>query len=294
MSWVTFSILAALCWAIVNIVDKYVLSNWIKKPIAAVIIYIFVSLLTSLLIFIFRGFSELSHFNIFLAFVGGVLAVLMAVFYFKAVKIEEISRVIPLYLLSPLFVMLFAAIFLNEVLTPLKYLGVVMIVLGAILISSRNFFKISFGKAFWFIMLSVLSISIYNVLLKYLLNFADFWTIYGYSKIGTVFPLIPILYFYLPDLLSTIKQHGKKVVIVFSLNESLTEVGGLLCTIAIAIGYVTLVKALSSIQSLFVFLFTIILTIFYPKILKEEIKKSIIFVKLAAIIIMFIGVILII
>jgi len=294
MSWVFFSILAALCWAIVSIVDKYVLSSWIKKPIVAVIIYTFVSLVTSLLIFIFRGFSELSYFNIFLAFVGGVFVVLMAVFYFKAVQIEEISRVVPLFFLSPLFIMLFAAIFLNEALTPLKYLGVVIMVLGAILISLKSFSKISLGKAFWFIMVSVLSISIYSILLKYLLNFSDFWTIYGYSKIGTAFPLIFILYFYFPDLLSTIKQHGKKVVIVVSLSESLSVVAGLLFTIAIAIGYVTLVKALSSIQSLFVFLFTIILTIFYPKILKEEIKKSIIFVKLAAIIIMFIGVLLII
>ncbi len=294
MSWVILSILAALCFAVVNIVDKYVLTNWIKKPIAAVITYGLISLAASLLIYIFHGFAELSYFNIFLALIAGILAMLMAIFYFKAVKIEEISRVMPLFLLSPLFIMVFALIFLGEALRLVEYLGVFMIVLGAILISSRNPFKISLGKSFWFMILSVLSISAHNILLKYLLGFADFWTIFAYIKIGMIFPLVPVLYFGLPTLISVAKKHGKKVIIILGANELLTLAASLLITVALTIGYVTLVKALSSVQLFFVLLFTIILSVFYPKILKEEIKKSVVLIKLAAMVVMFIGVLLII
>lgn len=293
MLWVILSILAALTWAIVNTVDKYVLTKWVRKPIVPVMILGVVGLLASILVYLFHGFSQLSYFNIFLSFIAGIFYILMSIFYFKAVKIEEISRVIPLFHLSPLFILLFATLFLGEFFTPIKYLGIFLLVIGAILISSKNFIKISLGKAFWFMLFSVISISIYYVLLKYLLNFADFWTIFSYTRIGTIFALIPIFYFSFPDLTKTVKEHGKKVVGVISLNESLNLVGVLLITIATAVGYVTLVNALSSVQPFFVLLFAVILSVFYPKILKEEITKHTIFLKLIAIVIMFVGAVLI-
>ncbi len=293
MSWILFSILAALTWAIVNIIDKYVLTKWVRKPIVPVMILGIIGLLASFLVYLFRGFSELSLLNIALSFIAGTFYILAIIFYFKAVKIEEISRVIPLFYLTPLFVLIFAAILLGEIFTPIKYLGIFLLVVGAILISSKNFIKLSFGKAFWFMVLASLTLSVNAIITKYLLNFADFWTIFSYTRIGTIFALIPIFYFSFSDLVSTVKEHGKKVVGVISLNESLNAGGILLITIATAAGPVTLVNALSSIQPFFVLLFTVILSVLYPKILKEEISKSTVLVKLIAIILMFIGAILI-
>jgi len=200
---------------------------------------------------------------------------------------------VPLWYLSPLFVLIFAAIFLGEIFTPIKYLGIFFVIIGAILISSKNFPKISLGKAFWFMILACLILSGDAIITKYLLNFADFWTIFSYIRIGTIFALIPIFCFSVPDLISMTKEHGPKVITLISLNEMLNLVGVLLITIATAVGYVTLVSALSSIQPFFVLLLAVILTIFYPKILKEEIGKKSMFLKLFAIILMFVGAILI-
>ncbi|PIU98265.1 hypothetical protein COS61_02340, partial [Candidatus Wolfebacteria bacterium CG03_land_8_20_14_0_80_40_12] len=88
------------------------------------------------------------------------------------------------------------------------------------------------------------------------------------------------------------REHGKKVIGVISLAEILNLVGKVFITIAIATGYVTLVNALSSVQPFFVLLFAVILSIFYPSIIKEELNKPIIVQKLVAIILMFIGAIL--
>ena len=294
MLWVILSISAALCWAVVNVVDKYVLTKWVRKPIVPVMTLGIVGLAASLLVYLFHGFSELSYINIFLTLVAGVLYILTAVFYFKAVKIEEISRVVPLFYLGPIFVLLLAALFLGEIFTPIKYLGIFLLVIGALLISSKNFLKLSFGKSFWFMILAVISGSIGVILTKYLLNFADFWTIFSYTRIGAIFPLIPIFYFGFPELVSTVKEHGKKVIAVMSLNHTLNFVAVLLITIAISIGYVTLISGLSSIQPFFILLFVVILSTFYPKILKEEITRQTMALKLLAIIIMFIGAVLII
>jgi len=291
--WVIFSILAALCWAIVNIVDKYILTKWVRQPIILVIILAIIGLIASIIVYFIYGFSYLSYFNIILAFIAGIFYILMAIFYFRAVKIEEVSRVIPLFFLSPLFILIFAGIFLGEVFILSQYLGIILLMVGAILISSKGLSRISLGKAFWWMMLSVIAISINALLTKYLLNFADYWTIFAWTRIGAAIGIIPITYIYLPELINTVKQYGKKVVAVISANETLNLFGILSVTIAVSIGYVTLVNALSSVQPFFLLLFAVILSIFYPSILKEEIGKSVIFQKLLAIILMFIGAILI-
>jgi hypothetical protein len=80
---------------------------------------------------------------------------------------------------------------------------------------------------------------------------------------------------------------------ILTKNETFNLFGVLFITIAVSIGYITLVNALSSIQPFSILLFAVILSIFFPFILKEEIGKSIVAQKLIAIILMFIGAILI-
>jgi len=293
MEWILFSILAALTWSIVNTVDKYVLTKWVRKPIVPVMILGVIGLIASIFVYFIYGFSELSYINILLALISGFFYILMSLFYFKAVKTEEISRVIPLFYLTPLFILIFASIFLREFFAPIKYLGIFLLVMGAFVISSKKITKISFGKAFWLMILSSLSLAINQVITKYLLGFADFWTIFSWTRIGTIVVLIPVYLIYFPDILSTVKEHGKKVIGVISLNESLNVVGVIFITIATSVGYITLVNSLSAIQPLFVLIIAVFLSIFHPRILKEEISKSTVLLKLVAIILMFAGAVLV-
>jgi len=121
MSWIFFSILTALFWASGNIIDKFVFTRWVVKPFVPIMVGGIISLLASLIIYLTQGFVELSNINIFLGILAGVFNVLSLLFYYKAVKIEEISRVIPLYYLMNFFILFLAYIFLGEVLTPIKY-----------------------------------------------------------------------------------------------------------------------------------------------------------------------------
>jgi drug/metabolite transporter (DMT)-like permease len=166
-------------------------------------------------------------------------------------------------------------------------------VTGAVLVTSRNL-KFRLGKPLLLMVLASLSWAGFSVATKYLLDFADFWTVFSYTKIGAAFALIPLLCFGFSDLASTVKEHGKKVVGAMSLNEILYALGILFITIATSVGYVTLVSALASLQPFFLLLFAVALSIFYPKILKEEIGKSAVLLKLLAIALMFTGAILII
>ena len=208
-------------------------------------------------------------------------------------QIQEASRIVPLSNLSYLFVLVLAAIFLEEILTPLKYLGIFLLITGAVLISIKDF-RLSFGRAFWWIILTAGFYAINSILTKILLNSVDFWTAFGYRSMGMFIGSIPIAYLFVGDLMKTINQHGKRVVIAILASELITAPGILLGVMAISIGYVTLVNSLQAIQPFFVLLLTVLLSVFFPSILKEEINKSTIFLKILAIISIFLGIILVI
>ena len=106
-------------------------------------------------------------------------------FYFKVIKIDEISKVVPLLSFSSLFVLIFDAIFLGEIFTSLQYLEIFSLVVGAFLISVKNSKEeIRLSKAFLYIMVVNLLSSAGAIIVKYLLNYADFWTIFSYTRIG--------------------------------------------------------------------------------------------------------------
>ena len=287
--WIIFSLLAAFCRATINIVDKYVLTKWIKNPLIPVMMIGIIGLAASFIIYFFRGFAPLSNFNVFLSLVAGLLYILTAVFYFKALKEEEASRIVPLSSLSPLFILIFAGIFLGEVFTPLKYLGIILLITGAILISSRSLLKITFSSAFGWMLLAVITASVVAVLTKYILNFTDYWTVFAWTRVGTAIGVAPIIFLYFPELKSITRQYGKKVIIVMSANETLNLFAVLFITIAMSIGYVTLVRALSSVSPLFVLFIAVMLSRFYPLILKEEIGRAVVLQKVLAIVLMLIG-----
>ena len=127
MSWVLFALLSAFLFAVANVVDKYILTKWVKNPAIPVIVLSFVGLVVSLFVFLVHHSSLLSVFNTILALIAGVLFVAAVVLYFKAVSIEEISRVVPLVYLSPLFILILGAILLGELFTPWKYFGIVLL-----------------------------------------------------------------------------------------------------------------------------------------------------------------------
>ena len=291
MSWIFFSILASLIWAGVNIVDKYVMSKLVDKPIIPMIILGIIGLPVSAAVYLFHGFASLSWFNIFLALVAALFYIFMCLFYFKAIQHEEISRIVPLFYLNSFFVIFLASTFLGEIFEPFKYVGVVLLVAGAILISMKKSLDLHFNPPFYFMLLASFCSAVAQVITKYLLNYADYWTIFAYLRIWTFIALIPIYFLYFPDLIQAVKKGGKKVIFVISLNELISLGALVLTTIATSIGYITLVNALSAIQPFFVLALSVIISIFFPAILAEELDKATISRKVVAIAMMFAGVI---
>ena len=115
--WVFFSISAALFWSIANIIDKTVLTKWVRKPLIPIIITGVIWLVLGIIVYLVNGFSYLSPFNIILVILTGIFTILLYLFYFKAIQIQEVSRIVPLSYLSQLFILILAPVFGGENMT---------------------------------------------------------------------------------------------------------------------------------------------------------------------------------
>ena len=91
-----------------------------------------------------------------------------------------------------------------------------------------------------------------------------------------------------------IRRKERKGLEHLIIANMLTVVAWSLYLLAISLGSVTLIKALTRINILFVFLIATGFTVFYPKILKEKISKKIIVHKLIGIAIIISGAVMII
>jgi transporter family protein len=222
MNWIILALIAPLMWAVSNLIDKFLLDKRLENPLSSMTILGIISVLVLIIVPIFYPVSSVSPSFIALAFTAGILNTVMTYFYFKALQFEEVSRIVPWFYISPLFIMAFAAIFLSETLTIPNYIGVFLLVGGAILISLKK--TLSFGRSFWLMMCCVLTSSISSIISKYLLNSADYWTVFFYIRIATLLSVIPFAVSSFKDLLYSARKHGNSVITLIALSEGLAVV----------------------------------------------------------------------
>src|SRR3989344_80180 len=223
MSWILFSILSAFSYALLVVIEKYLITKLTNKPILLLIFMSFMGFAAGIIIYILKGFSSLSFVYILLALFNGGVYILASWLFFEGLKLEEVSRIVPLLFFSPLFTALFSFIFLGEFFTPLQYFGVLLLVIGAVLVSIKNF-RINFGKYFWLLITVAALVSINYTITKYLLNFADFWTVFSYGRIGEFLILMPFFYFYLNDFKSLLKTFKPVQFALMFFHEALNLV----------------------------------------------------------------------
>jgi uncharacterized membrane protein len=292
MDWFIFAIIASMIWPFGNIVDKIFLTKHVKNPFSYQILC---GLTNGLMILFFPLFVPISI--IFPWFILGIVCSLMGwsifIIYNKAVMTEEISRVVPLMYLSAIFLLPLAIFFLNEVLGLSKYVGIVLLVLGAILISYKKIDnkKGKISSAVKLLLLFDLLMAIYGISLKYMLGFMDHWSLLFWVNFGGM--LGGFLFLSVSrirnNFLNDMKKLGRKGLVFRYLGVSAYYLGIIPYYIALSLGPVSLVSGVNSIQPFFVFLYATIISLFIPKIIREKIDKTTLILKLIAVCLIFIG-----
>ncbi len=288
MLWLIFALATPLVWAITNIIDKYALSKLINDAWLPMIIFSWVGAVASLIIFGVHGL-HVSWATIFIALVTGVVYCLSEVSYFEAARHEEISRVISLIYLDPLFTALFASLFLKEIFSFAQYLGVVLLVVGAVLISYKPGDTKMATRTIVLCLAGACLCAVNNLLSKYMLGSVDFWSVFALIRMGSFVVLIPTMIAKRTTIKNLITQTPRSFAIITS-SMTLNLFGSLFLVIALSLGFATLTVALSALQPLFVLILTVLVGTHYPHILQEVGGKRAVLLKLVAIALMFIGI----
>lgn len=293
MNWITFTLISRALWAADNVVDKLLIGKYLKDPIVLTLIAGISALFLSIVIIIFNGLEWIGFKPALLAIFAGAFQIVAVFTFYQAISKEEISRVIPLFQFTPPFVLVLSFLFLGEVLTTTYYFAFVLILVGGFLISLQKIegvFKLR--GAFWWMVLSSLIYAAQVVILKSLYTSYPFWDITVYLGFGE-FILTPMLLLLVPNFrsrftrsLSNLKVAGWTLLILAMFFVAMASLSGFW---ALTSGPVSLISVFRGFQSVFVLIYVVLFSVWLPKILKEELSKSILGIKAIAISLMGIG-----
>ncbi len=287
--WVLYALLASASMAAVSVIDKSVLANWMTDIRGSFFAFSVIEMLSGIIALLWLGVPALPPVQLLVALASGAALSLSTFCYFRAIQLGEVSRLVPLASLSPLVVAAFAALVLQEIFPPIKYAGVLFIVLGALLASLKRLRGFRFGKGVGWMLLSMLLVSAGAIASKHALAQSDPWTIFAYGKIGTSFVGAPFLASGYRAFASAVRKHGRIVLSLTGLSEGLTSITTIFFLSASATGYVTLVNALVGTQPLFLLLFTALAMRHWPGIISEEQGGGLLARKIAAIALLLAG-----
>lgn len=289
MSWLLIAILAYLIFALVFLVDKYLLVGPIQNPK----IYTFYAGIFRPLVLLLIPFIDFHIPNvpqIVLSFLAGGSFILALFWFYKGLQLFETSRIVPaIGGILPIFSFLLVHIFSQgkEILTPKEFFVFALLVLGSFLITYEKAKKISLGSlkistiaAFFFALSFVFS--------KYVYLAQPFLS--GFIWIALGGALTSLFFLFAKEVregfFKRVIPMQRKTAIIFFSNQILGAGANILQNFAIALAplvYVSVINALGGTQYAFLLLFTVFLSLKFPKVLKEEISREIIFQKIIAI-----------
>lgn len=292
VDWLVLSVVASVLWALGTIIDKIILTKHLQDPISYQLLYVATELPVLLVLLVFTNVSSAFPW-VALGIVAGLSHYVGLFLYFKAMMIEEASRVISLFYIGPIFTLILAATVLKENLTSSMYIGVILLVLGAISIS----YKRVKGKgtiispALGLIIVCSVVLSVYEILTKYVLGSLDLTSFFFWELVG--FLIAAFFTFSHPKIrqsfLTSVKGMKRHILFWRSVNTYMSLMALILYFAAMSVGLASLVSGATSFEPFFVLIFAVLFSFFLPQVFKEDIGREALVMKVVAVVLIVAG-----
>lgn len=297
--WFLFALIGPILWSIVNHIDKHILSNYSEgKGVGAILVFSCLSSVFVLPLIFVMEYQELGQVtgNALLSLlVVGFMSATAFYFYLKAMDSEEASVVVPMFQLIPVLGYVLGYTILDEVLNTMQMVSCLVIISGIIIISinteERN--KISVKKqTLVYATMSSFLFALHDTLFKKIALVESFWVATFWQYLGIcLFGLVIVLVKkeFRNDLQYMFQGSARKMIALNVMSEVLYVAGNLANNFATMLAPVALVLVVSSYQSVFVLLGSIILAVFVPSLAREQISRLALIQKCVSIILIIIG-----
>lgn len=292
--YVIFAIAAYFAFAVNSVIDKFLLKKSVKEPGTYAF---YIGMLSGLSILLFPFGLEVPTFKIFgLAILSGALFVYAMVSLFAALKLEDVSRVLPsIGAFAPLATMVMSFVVVGERLSSREIWGIAVLVAGTLFISWPEERRRSGEHWLRYSLFAGLLFALSFTLVKAVYLEQPFISGLIWTRIGMVAAAFSLLLSpaVRADVFSSAKTSGRKFRTLFFLGQVLAAAGGILQNYSISLGSVTIVNALQGTQFAFLFLLTWSVSSRYPKVLEEDFSRPAVLLKLAALVLISGGLLLI-
>ncbi|MFA6461220.1 MAG: EamA family transporter [Candidatus Woesearchaeota archaeon] len=248
LAWV-LALISPLFYAGVNVYDKYIVERVAKHHLSYMVVEGGCFLSLAIMVGVFLDWSSFSFSSIIFPVITGLIYGGNTWWYYYLISKEDVSNVIGMMYIYPLFVSLMSFILLKEVIPFLGYVGMILTIIGAVWISTRierfNF------KILGVLVLFILGVALGEFMIKIVTN--NLPPLNGWVIGLIVSSLVTVIgIFFL-----SIRKNVKKDVVLFPIamgGALITCVASLALYFAIDYLPVTIVSAVGATQPLFVVL----------------------------------------
>jgi len=289
MSWLFFAFSGPVLWAISVHLDKYLVERFFKQSNVAVLLLFtaFAGLLLLPFIWFFEPtVTSPSAGSIALIILSGILYMGAMLLYLQALQSEEASVVAPFFQASPLFGYVLAYLVLGETLSGRQMAGGVMIIVGALIVSLRFASALpapasgggerrGFKARLAILMLTCgFALALSGLIFKIFAIEVEFWTTTFWMFVGEAIFGAALLMVgsYRRQFIALLRVNTAALLTINGSNELINLGGGLGNRYALMFAPLSIVQAIGSTTTLFVFAFGIVLSIFFPSFARETLS----------------------
>ena len=279
MSWLFFAFSGPVLWAISVHLDKYLVERYFKHNDVAVLLVFTAFVGVVMLPFIWLYEPDVvapGLGSVALIMLAGIFYMTAMLLYLQALQTEEASVVAPFFQAGPLFGYVLAYLVLGETLTPRQMAGGAMIIIGALIVSLRfgpstRRFKARLAAlmlACGFIMaLSSLIFKVFAIKVDFWTT--AFWLFAGEAAFGAALLMVGS---YRRQFMTLLRTNTAALLAINGSNELINLGGGLGNRYALTLAPLSLVQAIGSTTTLFVFLFGVVLSLCCPGLARETLS----------------------
>ena len=299
--WILLPLISALLMASVNVVDKFfVLEGEDSLNFKSFCLYSGgMQIIIFLLLFLFSplSFNKLISIDSALIIFSGIFFGLSLIFLVKAMDIEEISRVEPIYLIHTILVPLIGLSYLNENLSLDKYIGIILIFFSSIFASIRwdKNIKAIDKTAISSLIIGGIFFAIASIIMKESIDKNLFTNpqILSLRALGLFFAAgIPFMNNKNFRNLSTFFAHKKRGTALFIFETIFPLVSMYLVVVSLNYIEVSIVNSFNGARPIFTILFSIFFAYILQRNTQEKVDPVNIFIKFVSGILALIGIIL--
>ncbi len=285
MNWINAAILSAAILGVVNIIDSHLLSKRMPGLWAFLLPVGIIHLIYGALLFTLFPLSRgVGIWPVLAAIGSAILRTSAVIIMLDSLRREEVAQVIPIVYTYPIFVAIMAVPLLGESLNYLEWLAIVIVVLGAVMVSVSQSSSGSIGwqRKLLLLFSASLLFAAADVASKYALAYISFWNMFWLTAfcMSGIFLLVSVRPHIIKQLLSMKQRNSAMGLLAF--NETLAPAGMVLSFWALERGPVSLVSTIIGSRPMFVLIAAIILSRLLPTFLRWRSGKGLLALRLAA------------